>query len=322
MVRQSKRLWLAGVLVLLLLLSVGAAWVVRPGRGVGEDGAPSRTASTSPETTPSSTGRLWGLWEPKWQAGSSPDFGQYTRVETLLGRPADIVHWYADWTEGWEYDGELVDQVLQRGRTPMITWEPWARPLGAIAAGQFDGYIDSWARGMAARQPQQIYLRIFHEFNDPRKQPPHAGYPWSVGGGTSNRPADLVAAWRHVHDRFALAGASNVRFIWSPDGVHLDPGLLRAAYPGDAHVDFAGWDTYDYDTAANYRTLREVTQKPLVLPEVGSTDPAWVRELMTGIVSGRYGAIQAVVWFDQDGSRLDANPDVTAALRKVLPSFK
>lgn len=320
-----RLLGLGGTVALAALLGSGAACVAQsrsPSGLAGPEAAHSATTDTPAQGTSPSAGRLWGLWEPRWQVSDSPDFTQYTRVEALLGRRADIVHWYADWTEGWDYDGRLVDHVLQGGRAPMITWEAWDRPLRAIAAGQYDAYVDSWASGMAARQPEPIYMRIFHEFNDPVKHSSGSGYPWGVGGGTANRPADLVAAWRHVHDRFKLAGASNVRFIWSPDGVNLDPGLLRAAYPGDAYVDFAGWDTYGYDMAVGYRTLREVTQRPFMLPEVGSTDPAWVRNLIAKIASGQYGAIRAVVWFDQDSSRLDANPGVAAALRKALASFR
>jgi len=242
-------------------------------------------------------------------------------MEASLGHHAAIVHWYASWTEGWDYDGDLTAQVLRSGRTPMITWEAWDRPLKAVAAGQYDAYIDSWARGMAANRPNPIYLRVFHEFNDPLDPSIGSGYPWGIGGGTANQPADLVAAWRHLHDRFAAAGATNARFVWSPDGVNLDVGRLRAAYPGDAYVDFAGWDTYGYDTAFDYQTLRNVTQKPFVLPEVGSTDPGWVQDLAAKLGSGQYGGIQAVVWFDQDQSRLDANPAVAAALRSALVAF-
>lgn len=228
------------------------------------------------------------------------------------------MHWYANWDESWSYDGGLVSNVLQANRTPMITWEAWNRPLSAITAGQFDGYIDSWARGMAA-QPHAILLRIFHEFNDPTTS--GSGYPWGVGGGTSNQPADLVAAWRHIHDRFVADGATNVRFVWCPDGVNLDLNRLRASYPGDGYVDYAGWDTYGYDTSADYQALGQVTQKPLVLAEVGSGDPTWVNDLMGKLRSGGYGRVRALVWFDQGTWQLDANPTVLSAVRSLMSAL-
>src|SRR5215471_17850253 len=184
--------------------------------------SPSAAAPTPPSAVPSAVPRsptqaaasvLWGLWEPHWQTNGSTDFTVYTRVETQLGRRADLIHWNANWDESWDYDGGLVDQVIRPQRTPLITWEAWNRPLGAIAAGQFDGYIDSWAKGMAASPTHPILLRIFHEFNDP--QVGDSGYPWGVGGGNGNRPADLVAPG----DTFMIASSRRVRTMCSSYGV-------------------------------------------------------------------------------------------------------
>lgn len=274
----------------------------------GQQAAPPSPARSSPSV-------LWGLWEPHWQTGGSTDFTAYTNVENQLAHLTDIVHWYANWDESWSYDGGLVKKVVQSDRTPMITWEAWNRPLSAIVAGQFDSYIDTWARGMAAYAPHPIYLRIFHEFNDPRAG--ESGYPWGVGGGTSNQPASLVAAWRHIHDRFVAAGATSVRFVWCPDGVNLDLNRLRAAYPGDTYVDFAGWDAYGYDIAAAYQTLSQVTPKPFVLAEMAG-DPSWVRDLTGKLRSGGYGRIRALVWFDEGKWRLDANPAVRPVVKDLL----
>jgi mannan endo-1,4-beta-mannosidase len=276
-----------------------------------------------PPAAPQTAGAAaWGLWEPSWQGhGDSVDFGQYTRMDAQLGHRAGFVHWFANWDEGWDYDGPLVQQVMGANRTPMITWEAYNRPLKAIAAGQYDGYIDSWAHGMAASGSRPIYLRIFHEFNDPLQPGTGSGYSWGTGGGTQNQPADLVAAWRHIHDRFAGAGASNVRFVWCPDGVNIDIGGLRAAYPGDAYVDFAGWDAYDYDTARDYQVLSQISQRPFVLPEVGSADPAWVQDLSSKLRSGGYSRIRAVIWFDEAEWRLDVKPGVRSAVKDMLTTF-
>jgi Glycosyl hydrolase family 26 len=286
--------------------------------------APARTLRPpAPAPAQAAGGQVaWGLWEPNWQGhGDSVDFGQYTRMDAELGHRAGLVHWFASWDEGWDYDGPLLQQVIRANRTPMITWEAYNRPLKAIAGGQYDGYIDSWARGMAASGSPLVYLRIFHEFNDALEPSSGSGYSWGIGGGTQNQPADLVAAWRHIHDRFAAAGASNVRFIWCPDGVNLDLGRLRAAYPGDSYVDFAGWDAYDYGTAEDYTTLAQVSQRPFILPEVGSHDPAWVQDLSSKLRSGGYGRIRAVVWFDESEWRLDGLPAVRSSVKGMVASF-
>ena len=108
--------------------------------------------------------------------------------------------------------------VERRGSIPEITWEPWdtTKPLGAsqpryslrnIADGKFDSYIRTWARTLAA-YGGEVQLRFAQEMNGD-------WYPW--GRGTNgNTPAEFVKAWRHVHDIFTAAGATNVQWVWRP----------------------------------------------------------------------------------------------------------
>ena len=86
-----------------------------------------------------------------------------------------------------------------------------------------------------------------------------AGNSWSgaANGGAAGGPQRYVTAWRHVHDVFASAGASNVSWVWMPhyqDTMPADwygtwPAWRRAApdwnhftryYPGDDYVDWIG----------------------------------------------------------------------------------
>lgn len=263
-------------------------------------------------------GMQWGLWEPTWQRNDgSADFTQVTHMETELGHHDDLMHWFASWNEDWSYDGPLVQQAISLGHIPLITWEAHDRSLAAIANGDYDPYIDSWAQGMAKQAPKQVDLRIFHEFNDPY-QGGGSGYTWGVNGGTANTPADLVAAWRHIHDRFIAAGAMNVRFIWCPDGANATLDLLRASYPGDGYVDYAGWDQYGYNIDQIYQVLGQVTQKPLMVPEYGETSAAAVTDLSTRLNAGQYGRVRALVSFDDKSWRLDNLPDVRTAVQQML----
>ena len=85
--------------------------------------------------------------------------------------------------------------------------------------------------------------------------------------------------------------------------------------------DFAGWDAYGYDTAVDYQTLSQVSQKPFVLPEVGSADAGWVQDLSSKLRSGGYGRIRSVVWFEEGETRLDTHPAARAAVRGTLATF-
>jgi hypothetical protein len=174
-----------------------------------------------------------------------------------------------------------------------------------------------------------VWLRIFHEFNDPYNPSTQDGYPWGVAGGTQNTPDQMVAAWRHVYERFRANGATNVKFVWTPDGVNMaDSALLRASYPGDAYVDYTGWDTYDnYPNQAAYQTLTQIApQKQAIIAEVGAsnTEVPWLTSLGDAINGGQMPLVRAVVWFDQDQWSMHDNLAVEAALRTMLagPAFR
>jgi len=265
----------------------------------------------------------WGLWEPSWQlSNGGVDNSVFTHMDSELNHHTDIVQWFAGWSESWAYyDSGLLQQVVKSGRTPLITWEPTGISLQAITSGAQDTYIDSWAKGMAAASSSAptIYVRIFHEFNDPLAN--GGGYGWGVNGGTGNTPAQLVAAWRHVHDRFVADGATNVKFVWAPDGVNFSASLLAASYPGDAYVDYAGFDDYGYNTLQDYQVVGQITQKPLLLTEISSQDSTWINTLASQLNTHQMPRLQGVVWFDQSTWRLDSQAPILAATASMLAGF-
>jgi beta-mannanase len=236
-----------------------------------------------------------------------------------------LVHWYALWG-GWKsaFNPADLEAVRRRGSVPMITWEPWAGTpadpawtLNArILSGASDAYIRTWARGLAA-YGGPVLLRFAHEMHD-------QSYPWAVGvnGNTADQ---YVAAWRYVHAIFAEERATNVRWIWNPNTM---PGtrrakyeeIYRSVYPGNDVVDWAGLDIYNSGSALDgwggwrtfgealadpYDALRVVADKPIILGEVGSAETGgakaeWIRSAFADLLSGRFAAVRAMVWFDVD----------------------
>ena len=148
-------------------------------------------------------------------------------------RPA-IVHWFQQWGSGENrFREDWVRDVAAQGAVPMISWEPWAKPVGEYAApeqqdfhlqriigGEFDTYIEAWAQAAAA-YGDPIVIRFMHEFNGD-------WYPWSIGLN-GQTPEMYVEAWRHVHAIFTAAGAVNVSWVWSPIWGEQEHG---PAYPG------------------------------------------------------------------------------------------
>ncbi len=275
-------------------------------------------------------------------------------IDRQINRHSAIVHWYAQWgdfgsgdfaaNQPWMLNAvRHYASVRSNGATPLITWVPWGPapytaandtfPLQAIAAGSFDSYIDSWAVGLK-NYGDPVMLDVFHEMDG-------SWYPWGYGVN-GNSPADLIAAYRHVHDRFAVAGATNVRFVWNVNFWNSTGIDQRAFYPGDEYVDWMAIDAYNWGAAggSNWESLAQAltdvnvygrvasltASKPMMLAEWASAEPTsgdppgvtkgqWIIDAAQALAT-RFTRIAAVVWFSRTGSpfALDSSSDsVTGA---------
>lgn len=139
-----------------------------------------------------------------------------------------------------------LSAIRDAGALPVLTLEIWqpgagveqpAYALSRVTAGDFDGQLDRWA-GELASWGGPVTLRLGHEMNAPH-------YPWSVGVN-GNTAADAVAAWKHVRERFARAGADRVSFMWCPDANPKGADDMTAAFPGVDSVDVLGLDGYNW----------------------------------------------------------------------------
>ena len=93
-----------------------------------------------------------------------------------------------------------------------------ATPCATSSTASSTATSARWARALAAFGGP-VRLRFAQEMNGD-------WYPW--GAGTNgNTPAEFVRAWRHVHDIFTAAGATNVQWVWSPVS-----GAPAAVLPG------------------------------------------------------------------------------------------
>jgi len=226
--------------------------------------------------------------------------------------------------------------VAAAGQTPMVTWEPFdpdrpmadAYPLRTIAAGGLDPYLREQAQALKA-VGAPVALRFGHEMNA-------SWYPWGSGVGR-NTAADYVAAYRHVHDVVAAAGASNVTWVWSPALIDRKaPGDLAALYPGDDVVDWVGvsayfdepGDTYAATVAPTMAALARIAPRKSVYVAEGAVLPgprraAMIHDLVGGLVATP--RVIGFTWFDFDIAarqdwRLDSDAAGLAALRAELGS--
>jgi hypothetical protein len=262
----------------------------------------------------------------------------------LTGRMPAIVMWYQTWGESKPgFPVQLANVVRLHGATPLLTWEPWrgdingcAYKLRNIARGDFDRYIHNWAI-QAKRWGYPFYLRFAQEMNG-------NWYPWGVGprNPNDNTPADYVAAWRHVHTIFTQVGVTNAIWVWSPNVLSLNSPDPTPAYPGDAYVDWIGFDGYNTGKVwagsrwqslldvfdSSYNLLTSLSSKPLMISEMGSTEVGgdkadWITHGLLADLPTHLPRVRAVIWFDKNKEtdwRINSSPTALAAYRKVVAS--
>ena len=232
---------------------------------------------------------------------------------------AAIVMWFADWQHVAAPSPGQLRAIARRGSVPEISWEPWdsslplnhaqsGYSLASIVDGAHDAYVRRWALALRA-YGRPVLLRFAQEMNG-------SWYPWSEALN-GNRPGEFVAAWRHVHDIFAAAGATNVRWVWSPVArFGLAPQKIAEFYPGNRYVDIVGFSGFNGGTALNWTGWHPFANlfdsylseaqtlapgKPIQISEVasateGGSRSAWIRTMFEDLRADPH--VTSVLWFD------------------------
>ena len=272
------------------------------------------------------SGGPYGLIDAPW------DMDSLARFERDTGKHVSLLEWGQSWYECSTTCGlrpfraDLMERVRRRGAIPVLSWDSEhegsgssdrAFRLRAIIAGRYDAFLWRWAYG-ARRWGHPFFLRFDWEMNTD-------GVPYSEQAN-GNRPGDFVRMWRHVHDIFVRAGATNVTWVWCPNVAYPGTVPLQQLYPGNAYVDWTcldgynwgtnpakpqGWRTFDQTFASSYRLLTNVIApgKPMMIGETSSSEwggskARWISHALSTIPS-RYPAIKALVWFNKDADHMD-----------------
>jgi len=260
-------------------------------------------------------------------------------LERSLEVALPLVQIYTAWGDAPDqgFPGRILEAIHALGSVPLVTWEPWLTTfenrlhpdlplradrddhgLASIARGDYDFYLDEWARQAAAYEAP-IFVRLAHEMNDPYR------YPW---GPQNNEPQEFIDAWRRVVDRFRVAGAENVVWVWAP---HVAYAGYEAYWPGDDYVDWVATGALNYGTVAYWSQWWTFEQifgqhydflsgfgKPLMIAEfgslaVGGDRAAWYREALEGL-RVRFPQVKALLFFHVEG-------DATVTAQAVDWSF-
>jgi hypothetical protein len=254
----------------------------------------------------------------------------YTR---LAGRPPAIVEDFRAFEQPLFYSTEIPN-LRRIHATPLITWDPVVGnrgiPLAEVAAGEYDKYLRLEAAAARA-WGKPMYIRFAHEMNLKDSQ-------WATGvnGNTSDT---YIEAWRHVVSLFRKAGATNVRWVWSPN---VDCGgycPFGAYFPGNAWVNDVGLDGYNYSTShhvpwlsfdqifsTSYDEIQRLSDKPVIIgetasSELGGSKAQWIREAFFDDLKRRFTRVVAVIWWDRVDVadwRVNSSPATLEAWRSVV----
>jgi beta-mannanase len=280
----------------------------------------------------------------------------YKAFESLTGKSLAIAMLYRSWSMFPRLDVLTMLDLHEAGFVPHITWEPWwGNPTDQtysnqrILDGRYDAYLQIWAEDIKAFG-HPVMIRWAHEMNG-------NWYPWSgihSGGARTDGfgdpakadgPERYVAAYRYIHDTFAMAGVTNVSWLWCPEkqSVPNEPwNQPEEYYPGDDVVDWVCLDGYNWGAAtydwgvSGWMTFIQlfkpiydrvkVYQKPVMIgefasAEVGGDKGQWISDAYAAMRSPAFGLIKAVTWFHIDKEtdwRVNSSERALNAYRQAL----
>jgi hypothetical protein len=282
--------------------------------------------------------------------------------EDAVGKPIAWTYFSNNWYDKIAFPKADVETIYAAGSVPFIRLMARSRgrnrngdsvySMQAILSGTFDADLRQWARD--ARDVGRPVLAEFGtEVNG-------EWFPWNGkwnGGAATDAYGDLTLpdgperfrdAFRHIIDICREEGAANITWFF-----HIDAGpspeepwnAMANYYPGDDYIDWIGISVYGSQRAGReWRTFSEKldraygeicgisSTKPLAVIEYAVIDdpahdkPAWIRDALGAVRSGRYTRIKALSYWneawDSRGTRVDlranSSPASLAAYRDAI----
>jgi beta-mannanase len=250
-----------------------------------------------------------------FREGAPQNIAFIKSFEKTFKKKPSMIMWYADFSS--DFPAEDCDNAYKYGAVPHITWEPWfwgdeeKIKLDDIIKGEWDSYMEKWASDAKVFK-KTIFLRWGHEFNIEK-------YPWGIVNNNRD-PEKYIKAYRHVHDIFRKAGATNIKWIWCFNNYPNPNEYWNSwdlAYPGDEYVDWIGIDGYNWGTTQSWSgwqsfkemfrdQVREASKKypnkPVMIAEFGSAEEGgnkanWVKEIPSALKVSM-SQVKAIVLFD------------------------
>ncbi len=294
--------------------AAGAGGMVSGGAGSGgiTDGGHEAPTGTVEDNLAPAQGALLGLY---YGAGT------VAATEATLGRQIAIHLVYYAWNDDWAAGTTKSD--LMAGRIPLVNWESAGIDFQNIVNGSLDATIKARAAGAKALG-KNFFLDFAAEMNGDE-------------ACSGNDAALYVAAYRHIHDLFVAAGATNVVWAWCPNVTDIQGGnaTTMSYYPGDDYVDWTGVDGYNWGTTnGGWQSFKQVFQriypllaakgKPILIGEMASAEAGgdkaqWIADIIPTLKAS-YPLFKGLVWFDVNKEtdwRIASSPATLAAFKAM-----
>lgn len=255
-----------------------------------------------------------------------PSYGPVGGFAQTIGHHVNLALYYSGWGE--PFQATFANTALASGAWPVIQINPTSpTSLAGIAAGEYDGYLRSFADAVHA-YGRNVVIGFGHEMNA-------TWYRW--GDGHVN-PATFVAAWRHIVSFFRGRGDFNVTWLWT---INVDTSgqtsPIAAWYPGDAYVTWVGIDGYYVDATGTFDNVfgptitdvRIITGKPILISETAADPPEApeARQIMDLFHGIQRRQILGFIWFDAPGIhgqqwRIEGNQPAIDAFKKAARGYR
>ncbi len=272
-----------------VLLAAGVIVVVAVAFSIARVAPQSHQPSAVHATLPTSLASYLGVYE----AGSPHVYQPVESFAKAAGRQPNLAGYFSGWAE--PFAASFAQKARERGAVPLVQIDPSFASVSAIAAGDYDAYLRSYADSVRDFG-HAVVIGFGHEMNA----------PWYSWGYRYVRPSAFVAAWRNIVNIFRGQGADNVTWLWT---INVSEGSLTPWWPGAQYVTWVGIDGYyarpsDTFTSVFGRTIdhvRQLTGKPVLLSETAVGPQAGQSAKIEDLFNGMYKyKTLGLVWFDID----------------------
>jgi len=257
-----------------------------------------------------------------YEDGSPPDYAPIGVFTRAISRQPNLVGYFSGWAQ--PFAAGFAQKLRAHGIIPFVQIDPTYASVPAIAAGEYDDYLRTYAASVRAFG-HAVVIGFGHEMNAP-------WYSWGYG---HVRPGVFVAAWRHIVTSFHSQGADNVTWLWTINQDRPGTGPIKSWWPGSKYVTWVGIDGYYFRPADTFASVfggtiqqvRALTGKPILLSETAVGPNAGQFTKISDLFSGmRQYRTLGLVWFDKvqnDGIyhqdwRIENDPQADAAFRLGL----